>query len=105
MKTVRLIKDDVLLWNFIKSKLPDSLRAETISSGYGCRHVIYRKEYRRSLCEKIFDYEKEGSEIAEVFYDTITLHAPEYYSDFEDICRAFEAATKTEATLKYWESR
>jgi hypothetical protein len=86
------------LWRFFREHLPSSLRACKRSDGYGGVYEIEVKE--RSLAS----YVPFSRGIATVSDDTVELRHPEWFSDFEDICKRYEKLTKRKVTLKYWES-
>lgn len=90
------------LWPWVQQYLPNSLRAEEVAIGYGYRHVVYRARYKRSLADKIL--ENAGDVVADISGTTVELYCPEYFSDFEDICKKFEEHTGCTSTLEYWES-
>lgn len=90
------------LWEWLKSHLPAGLTAVEIHQGYGVSQYIYRRGYRRSFVDKLF--ENEGDSVAAVDEARITLNHPEYFSDFEDLIRKYEAEIGQEVTFIYWES-
>ena len=89
-------------WNWIRANLPASLVGKEILQGYAIGQYIYRRGYRRGVLDTVF--EREGEAIAFVGLNSLELLYPEYFSDFEDLCRRYEAETGEEITFKYWES-
>ena|SRR5687767_3184215 len=84
------------LWEFARDHLPSSLRATCTSDGYGSIYAIEVRE------PGLLNLLRSG--IATVGREEIELRHPEYFSDFEDLCRKYEAATGREVTLRFWES-
>jgi len=91
------------LWEFCKNHLPESMIARKRSSDYGMYYWI--EVFKRGdlsgypIINSFFN-----GNIATISDDEIELRAPEYFSDFEDICRKYEKQTKKEVKLIYWES-
>lgn len=86
------------LWEFFRENLPPSLRVAKYGNGYG--QVMFVRIKERSIASylKLLD---QG--IAIVRDEEVELFHPEYFSDFEDICRRYEMVTGKEVTLRYWE--
>ena len=116
MKIERLSsKKTCEFWEFIKANLPSSLRAVKRVYGYGLRTVKRVYGYGEDGYGEIWGIEvKEKSDlfgylpltdgIATVMNDTLELRHPEYFSDFEDLCRQYEVQTSKEITFRYWVS-
>lgn len=100
MKLIRkTAKTEALLWDFVASHLPDSLRAtKHIADGYGIELGIEVKD------KSVSSYLPFRASIATVTDDSIELRSPQYFSDMEEIIRKWEAFTGKEVTLIYWES-
>ena len=97
MKTVRLShKESCLLWEFFRDNLPKTLKATRVDEGYG--HIYGIEVIRNRPWYSLY-----SDEIASVTKDTVELRYPEYFSDFEAICLAYEKQTGIPVTLKYWE--
>ena len=93
---LEIIKQAPPLWKFAEHRLPPSLRAVRKNIEYGGVYAIAAKN--RGLMS-IFE-----SSVAIITDDTIEIFAPQYYSDFEDLVRDFEAKYKTQIRIKVWES-
>jgi hypothetical protein len=89
------------LWEWLASRLPLSMERRVIHFAYSQSCNIYRKGEAPGLLKRQFS---EGDPIASVLHNEIVLHSPEYFSDFEDLLRAFESTTGIETTLTYWQS-
>ena len=87
------------LWEFVRTNLPSSLRATKFGDGYGTIYGIEVKE--RS---DIIGYLPLTSGIATIGDGYIELRHPEWFSDFEDLVRKYEAKTGKEVEFRYWES-
>lgn len=91
------------VWQWLVVHLPRTLQTQLISVGYGYVQVVYRRGHQRSIVQRLF--EQIGDAVATVNGTTITLYQPEYFSDFEDLARAYEATHPgREVTLRFWES-
>jgi hypothetical protein len=91
------------LWQWVKMNLPLSMEAREISWGYGTCCNIYRRGEAPGPVKAHFGV--EGYPIATVHSDhELRLNYPEYFSDFEDILRKYEAHTGIEPTLTYFQS-
>lgn len=99
MKIVKLKHEQQCnLWRFFKEHLPPSLRATSNDDGYGHQYGIEVKT------RGLRSYVPFSDGIATVWDDHVELRHPEYFSDFEDIIRKYEAATGKEVEFRYWES-
>lgn len=94
MKYERLTKVPAL-FGWMAPRLPASLKAQVLDAGYGGYGVNARV---RGL-KHFFD-----APIASIDEDTVTLYAPEYFSDFDALCQQYESETGHTVTLRYWES-
>lgn len=90
------------LWTWLQGKLPPSMVAKEIGIGYGLFCGIYLQGRAPSVLARLF--ESSGDPIASISGNSVELHHPEYFSDFEMLLRRFERETGIEATLEYWES-
>lgn len=86
------------LWEFARDHLPDGLRTAVKTCGYGSIYEIHIKE------RGVLSVFSDPIATVDAYYDTIELRNPEWFSDFEDLCRAYETKTGREVTLRYWES-
>lgn len=86
-------------WEWIKKNVPPSMVAREYACGYGSYYGIYQRG--TAPLTGIFGY---GDPIACVdeFERKVNLYSPEYFSDFEDLLRRFEAVSKQGTTLNYW---
>lgn len=94
MKVERCFRGD-RLWRFFQKHLPSSLVAKDRVNGYGRDYSI---ELPKTHWFNLPDV------VARVYETHVELFRPEYFSDFEDICKRYEQETKEEVTLKFWES-
>lgn len=101
MKTVKLTEDGghLNLWRFFEKRLPSTLVARRKDDGYGGIYAIDVRDSTESRLSRIF---KHG--IATVTGDYVELRHPEWFSDFSDICKAYESETGEEVTLAFWEA-
>lgn len=92
------------LWVFFKRNLPPTLVCDERSDGYGTIYEIHVKRslVNPSLKERFANWCSDG--IAVVGADSVELRHPEYFSDFEDIIRKYEATGGSCVTFTYWES-
>ena len=97
MKVQRLKPSGDLI-EFAFTNLPESLMVRKVSSSYGYDYEICIKYKRRG----ILDFTKP-LKIADIKSDSVELFQPQYFSDMEILCKAFEDKFKMEVTLKYWE--
>lgn len=89
-------------WGWVSKNLPASLEAREIPYGYGVCCNIYRKGEAPNGFTKHFT---NGDPIATVIdRNELRLNFPEYFSDFEDMLKRFEAQTGIEPTLTFWAS-
>ena len=97
MKTVKLShKESCPLWEFFRNNLPQTLEATRMGDGYGFTYGV--KVIRNRPWYSLY-----SDEIASITKDTVELRYPEYFSDFEAICLAYEKQTGHSVTFKYWE--
>ena len=101
MKTERRIASGHL-WNWLLTKLPRSFEARRFGVGYGYMHCIYTGGCAPSNFLQNY-FEAVGDPIATVYDNEVEVHHPQYVSDFEDLLRKYEAETKIEPKLVYWE--
>lgn len=92
-------KKECALWEYLKDRLPPSLRATKLYYGYSTVYGIEIKE-RFSL----FGYVTGSPGIATVHHDSIELRHPEWFSDFEGLIASYERQTGKEVDFRYWES-
>ena len=92
---------NLFLW--LSRNLPSSLRAMAVPQGYWQCHCIYNVSHAPSRLSNILGQNK-GDPIAEIYGTEISLYHPQYFSDFEDLLRRFEAETGCETTLRYWDA-
>ena len=91
-------RQSCLLWEFCREHLPPSLQATVKTDGYGFKYGIKVVRENESWWRKMWD---DG--IATVTDREIELRHPEYFSDFESLCLAYEKQTGRSVTLRYWE--
>ena len=104
MKIERL-RDVPPLYRFIKGRLPKTLEARIYENGYGYEctiHVIAEEEFGTGIYAWFRRLGSRG--IAHVYSRSIELRRPEYFADFEALCRNYENETGEEVILRYWES-
>lgn len=103
MKIERRV-DPGVLWAWLQSHLPDSLKGHAMPSGYGFRQYIYAGGTMPSFLSR-HCFEQIGDPVAEVSGTLVELYHPQYYSDFQNLLQSFEAETKVEPKLVYWEGK
>ncbi len=82
------------LFRFLERQLPPSMVAKRYGSGYGYTYRVYA----RGTEPKWFG---EGDPLATIHGNEITLHHPQYLSDFEDMAHAYETKYQQEVTIRY----
>jgi hypothetical protein len=98
MKAIKL-KREGNIYNFIRDNLPDGLILRETWDSYGSDIEIALK-YKR---KRFFDFYRTPK-IAIIKNKSIELYQPQYYSDMERLCLAYEKQyPDEEITLKYWE--
>ena len=92
------------LYDFFKSRLPDSLEARIVYSGYGSYCSVHAKSHEggRGWWVRFKDQFDPG--IATIYARIVELRAPEYFADFEAVCLEYENLTGEEIVLRYWNS-
>ena len=96
MKIVTLKKDNTpSLYEFIKNAKNFPFKTVRDDTGYGVLYPVVTKW-------KLFGY-NTGDIIAKINCCYIELYYPEYFSDFENLCKEYENKFNKEVTLKYWE--
>ena len=89
------------LYAFIKLNLHhSSLSPVKWNDGYGHSYGV-KLSNEKSLRE-FFGFEPKGI-VARIDDGMIELFYPEYFSDFELICKKYEEKYGKEVTLRYWE--
>lgn len=98
MKLIRRShREEQPFWDFAIGRLPDSLTAEVVRTGYG--------EYRgvKIRHQKYFWGINLGGTVAVIDHNKVSVTEPGYYSTFEKIALEYEAFSGKEVTLEYWE--
>lgn len=102
MKLNRLFRPPPF-WTWIRAHLPPSMESHEISWGYGVCCNIYRKgDAPNAFMRAVVSH--EGYPIATVHSLEVRLNEPQYFADFEDLLKKYEALTGIETTLTYWQS-
>lgn len=103
MKVERITQSPPL-YDFIRTRLPSSLEARCHSDGYGTVYTVHVVAEDSGHGFGAWLRRISSSGIATVYDHTVELRRPEYFSDFEMLCREFENVTGKEVTLRYWAS-
>lgn len=102
MKVERVIKHPNV-FAFAKTHLPSGLITYDFQCGYGYFYCIIHPPKPNWIKEQFMTFNSLDP-IADVCGDVINLRHPQYFSDMENLARAYEAATGFEVTLKYWQT-
>lgn len=84
------------LYSFADHSLPSGLVVGNSQDGYGRCYYIYQRGHKPWL--------GRGDPIAEIGSQSIRLFHTNYFSDMEDLARAYESATGFEVTIQYFQS-
>jgi hypothetical protein len=88
------------LWDFVKEKMPTSLKPLKLVSGYGFTFHAVPKDanlWGWMNCKNI-------DIVATIDYNLITVNHPEYFSDFEKLGLEYERKYGKEVKLRFWET-
>ena len=90
------------LWHFMRENLPPSLLAVKMDNGYG--HVFGVEVKADSVANRIPVVRAFTGNVARIWADACELFEPQYFSDFEDVIRKYEARYGKEVEFRYWQS-
>jgi hypothetical protein len=88
------------LENWVAGRLPPGLVFKRMPVGYGYASHVYIRGHEPTGLRRIFG--DTGDPVAHIGVDGIDLYHPQYFSDFEDLVRAYEAETDDEVELRVW---